>query len=57
MSQDECRVSMVQRKSACIVFDPRTTRIEAPFSIFCQFLIYPMAKCHLSGIIFWDPSS
>ena len=48
---------MAQKMSAFIVFGPRIARNEAPFSILCQSLTYPLARCPLLGIVLWDPSS
>ena len=44
MPQDECRVDMTQKRSACTIFGPQMARNEAPFSVFCQLLIYPLAR-------------
>ena len=57
MFQDECTVGTVQRRSACTVSDPRIARIGAPFAVFSQLLVYPMAEYLLLRMILWDPSN
>ena len=55
--QDECIINMAQRRSARTVSDPWTAKIRAPFVVFSQPLIYPMAKYLLLRMILWDPSN
>ena len=50
MPQDECRVDMAQRRSACTVSSPRIARTEEPSYVPFQFLICPLVKCPCSGI-------
>ena len=57
MSQGECRVDMAQKRSSCTIFGPRIAKNKAPFSVFCQLLIYPPTRCHLWRIVLWGPSS
>ena len=44
MSQGECKIDRAQKKSADTIFSPRIARIEVPFSVLCQLLIYPLAR-------------
>ena len=51
MPQDECKVDMTQKKSACAIFSHRTARSEASFSGLYQLLIYLRTGCPLSRIV------
>ena len=41
MPQGVCIANMAQKKSVCTTFNSRTTKIEEPFSAFCQPRISP----------------